>query len=125
MKVLFTGTRRMNDSSLLKLAISELPECEHQTWVHGDGPGSDGAPGCDQLVELIAESLGVEPPIKFPADWNNFGSSAGPIRNTAMVKSGADICLAFPDKESKGTWDCLRKAVAAGIPTRIYPVLSP
>jgi hypothetical protein len=36
-----------------------------------------------------------------------------------MVSLGADLCLGFPGPGSKGTWDCLRKAVDAGIPTRV------
>lgn len=43
-------------------------------------------------------------------------------RNTDMVRAGADICLAFPVRSSRGTWDCVRKAAAAGIPCRIYPI---
>lgn len=57
-----------------------------------------------------------------PANWDQYGKSAGPLRNTLMVKLGADVCLAFPAPGSRGTWDCIRKAVDAGIPTRIYPL---
>lgn len=56
------------------------------------------------------------------ADWGNLGAKAGPIRNSHMVSLGADLCLAFPAPESRGTWDCIRKAANAGIPTRIYPL---
>lgn len=46
----------------------------------------------------------------------------GPERNTEMVAAGADVCIGFPGPGSKGTWDCLRKAVDAGIPTHIHAV---
>jgi hypothetical protein len=121
MKVLFTGTRRLNDPAIIERAIDEFPIGDFELWIHGDGPGTEVSLGCDKLVDGLANDAGI-PVRKFPADWTKLGKSAGPIRNSEMVKFGADICLAFPDKDSVGTWDCLRKAVAAGIPVRIYPV---
>lgn len=56
-----------------------------------------------------------------PADWKRHGRGAGNIRNTEMVKLGADLCLGFPGPRSRGTWDCLQKAVDADIPTRVFP----
>ena len=55
-----------------------------------------------------------------PADWSTHGRAAGPIRNQQMVDRGADICLAFPTSSSIGTWDCVRRAKAAGIPVEIH-----
>ena len=43
-------------------------------------------------------------------------SCAGFIRNQRMVDSGADVCLAFPRGASNGTYDCQKRAKAAGIP---------
>ena len=37
-----------------------------------------------------------------------------------MVNAGADLCLAFPLGESRGTRDCVRRADAAGIPVLNY-----
>jgi hypothetical protein len=53
------------------------------------------------------------------ADWDRFGKRAGPIRNAEMVAAGAMLCLAFHRflPGSKGTKDCARRALAAGIPT--------
>lgn len=62
-----------------------------------------------------------------PAPWHH-GRGSGPTRNTAMVKLGADVCLAFirpctkrgcnpRPHGSHGTTDCAAKAEAAGIPT--------
>jgi hypothetical protein len=55
-----------------------------------------------------------------PADWDRYGKAAGFVRNGQMVDEGADICLAFPIGMSPGTWDCVARAQAAGIPVRIY-----
>jgi hypothetical protein len=121
MRIIFTGSRRMKSDAQIRYALYAIGPTPSQIWVHGAGPGE---PGCDELVKRLASEFGdyvkLEP---FPADWTKLGRrSAGPIRNSAMVAAGADICLAFPDNESVGTWDCLRKAVAAGIQTRIYPL---
>jgi hypothetical protein len=44
---------------------------------------------------------------------------AGPKRNQEMVQAGADLCVALHRsiEASKGTKDCVRQAMAAGIPT--------
>lgn len=57
----------------------------------------------------------------YPADWRT-GKRAGLDRNTAMVQAGAHLVLAFPGQFSRGTWDCLQKAVSAGIRPRLYPL---
>lgn len=49
-----------------------------------------------------------------PADWTRHGNRAGPIRNEEMVAAGAQLCLAFPG--GRGTADCVRRCIAAGIP---------
>lgn len=74
--------------------------------------------GVDLIAETLAElwNWDVE---RYPADWTQ-GHRGGPIRNARMVATGADQCVAFPAPGSTGTWDCVRKAVAAGIPTHVY-----
>ncbi len=56
----------------------------------------------------------------FLADWDTYGNGAGPLRNLKMVNAGADVGLAFPLGDSRGTADCIRKMQAADIPVRIY-----
>jgi len=51
----------------------------------------------------------------FKADWKTYGKAAGPIRNQALVDSGADVALVFLYGKSVGTKDCARRARAAGI----------
>jgi hypothetical protein len=50
-------------------------------------------------------------------DWKGLGNVAGPTRNREMVQAGADLCIALHRSlaSSKGTKDCVRKALAAGI----------
>lgn len=51
------------------------------------------------------------------ADWLTHGRRAGPMRNLAMVQAGriAGHLVAFPVGESRGTRDCMRQALAAGL----------
>ncbi|GII87101.1 hypothetical protein Ssi03_50910 [Sphaerisporangium siamense] len=75
----------------------------------------------DWLVHLWCQARGVQDE-PHPADWDAHGDQAGPIRNAEMVALGADECVGWPLGRSPGTWDCLRKAKAAGILTRaIHP----
>lgn len=78
--------------------------------------------GVDLIAERWAEQTSGVTQEPHPADWNRHGIGAGMIRNTEMVALGAAICLAFPARGSRGTWDCLKKAADAGIPGRVYPL---
>jgi len=57
----------------------------------------------------------VEPHV---ADRKGLGNIAGPARNREMVESGADLCIALHRtlETSRGTRDCIKQALAAGIP---------
>jgi hypothetical protein len=85
--------------------------------VHGACPQGGVDLAADQWalrqVDAVAE--------RHPADWACLGTAAGAVRNSHMVALGANLCLGFPGPRSRGTWDCLRKATNAGIPTRVFP----
>ncbi|WP_395759520.1 DUF2493 domain-containing protein [Streptomyces althioticus] len=55
----------------------------------------------------------------YEADWDKHGKAAGPIRNREMAQAGADLCLAFPLGESRGTWNCVNECKKAGIPVKV------
>lgn len=61
-------------------------------------------------------------PDPYPAQWKRFGRRAGPLRNREMVDAGADLVLAFPLRESIGTYGCMELATAAHIPVLNYGV---
>jgi len=69
---------------------------------------SGGAKGADTLAKSYAESRGI-PFLEFPAEWDKYGKSAGYIRNEDIVRA-SDVVIAFPTKNSKGTWDTVAKA---------------
>lgn len=76
------------------------------------------ARGVDTSFEsaALAWEIGT---LAHPADWNAHGKAAGPIRNSEMVKAGADLAIAFHRDlaSSRGTRDCVKKCLKAGIPT--------
>lgn len=95
------------------------PDGGRVTWAAGlRAPDPFVLHGADWYADRIAAEFGwaVE---AWPANWAHDGKAAGPIRSQAMVDTGADTCLAFPIGASGGTWDCIRRARAAGIPTTV------
>lgn len=64
------------------------------------------ARGADMLGYRLAKQFKLQLK-EFPADWNQFGLSAGFIRNEQMAKyahkHGNGVLLAFWDGKSKGT----------------------
>jgi len=136
-RILITGSRKWHDIKTISDALKEVaatdrkaalrveeyvtngapistpPDLSHITVVHG------GADGADVLAGELASILGMSVEAH-PAQWDIYGRGAGPLRNQAMVDKGADICLAFVVPHSKGTYDCIKRAKKAGIPTQIY-----
>ena len=109
MRILITGSRNWNDVETMIEVLSPYNITRDvKTLVHG------GASGADIIAGEIAAEFGwcVE---EYPADWQAHGKAAGPIRNQKMVDLGADVCLAFPLGESRGTRHCMKSAEKAGI----------
>lgn len=115
-RILITGSRHYNSYDTVHDAIiraiaehGNLDAPHLSTIVHG------GASGADEIAGRVARFLGASVEVH-PAQWAALGKKAGPIRNQEMVDAGADVCLAFPLGESRGTRGCMRAASAAGIP---------
>lgn len=109
MRVLVTGSRHWKDRTSIRTALTAYRQ-PGAVLVSGACPT-----GADALAEGIWREWGLTVE-RHPADWLRHGKAAGPIRNQQMVDAGADVCLAFPLPDSRGTQDCIRKAQAAGIP---------
>jgi hypothetical protein len=124
MKILVTGSRDWADTAAVKTMLEDQAAKrprEPVTLVHG------AAPGADTIAAMLAEQHGWQVET-FPAEWDRYGRRAGPVRNQLMVDHGADVCLVFPMPDSRGTWDCVRRARKAGIPlvycTKYIPGIS-
>jgi hypothetical protein len=106
------GSRHWTDKAAIKKALVEISTEDQEIIVmHGDYDGAD------TLADEAARELGFTPE-PYPADWDRYGGAAGPRRNQRMIDAGPHVVLAFPlpRKKNKGTRDCMKRAVKAGIP---------
>jgi len=118
MRILITGSRDWTDRDAIEAAIVKAARDAGATpqgtvIVHGK------ARGANTIAADIGRRYGclIE---GHRADWDRYGKAAGHLRNGDMVTSGADICLAFPLGESRGTRDCIDQARTAGIPVVVH-----
>lgn len=110
-RVLVCGSRHLSEDRRQEVtnALEYLWRQNPLVVIHG------AAPGADTYADRWAFHMGCEQ-VRFPADWAKYGRKAGPIRNQQMLDEGKpDIVLAFPDKDSKGTWDMVKRARQAGL----------
>lgn len=92
-KVVVAGSRDINDSELLWMAMLEAPFAATEIV-------SGGCRGVDELGEAWAE-LHMKPVKRFLANWL-LGKRAGPLRNRKMAEYG-DALVALWDGKSAGT----------------------
>lgn len=72
-----------------------------------------GAKGADRMARKWAEQKAITV-VTEEADWDQYGRSAGPIRNQVMLdKYKPDFVIAFPG--GKGTAGMIKKAREAGV----------
>lgn len=112
-RVIVTGSRHWRCDEIASLVITRLLARfgVNLVVVHGAAPGVDSA-----FAEACNDSgVDHEP---HPADWAKHGRGAGPKRNAEMVAAGAALCVAVHRDidASRGTKDCAKRCVAAGIP---------
>ena|SRR5271157_5948586 len=76
MKILITGSRNWTNRKIIEAELIKLPK--DTILVHGSAPGADSTAGS------VGKYLGfdVRP---YPANWKEFGLSAGPQRNQKML----------------------------------------
>lgn len=117
-RVIIAGDRRFNDYGFLcekcdgvlsgRIASGEV------VIVSGHARGTD----------LLGERYASEHSLRcelFPADWEKYGRSAGPIRNREMA-SHADALIAFYDGKSKGTGNMIRLARDLGLEVDVFNI---
>lgn len=117
LRLLVTGSRDFSDAAAVAAVLLGI------AFTHGPLAVRDGhcpKGGLDQLAHDFAVAHGW-PTFRTPAEWNRYGRAAGPIRNQVMVDTNPDLCVGWPDNlaSSKGTKDCLTRAVKAHIPTYV------
>ena len=121
--ILITGSRKWNDEQKIREVLERF-KGRDAVILYGC------APGADRIARDIAHRMSCESYGKphrtsfrpFPADWDKHGRKAGPMRNQEMVdclcgwRDNNSEChvFAFPLPDSRGTWDCVNRAKAAG-----------
>lgn len=115
-RILICGDRNWSNLQLIQQKLSEwLTHKSIECVIEGE------CRGADTLGRIAAERACI-PVLKFPADWKEYGKSAGPIRDQQMLKEGKPtIVLAFHNniEISKGTAHMVKIARAAGVYTEV------
>lgn len=113
MKLIIAGGRDFNNYELLETTLIHLLQ-----YVDEDIEIVSGTcDGADKLGEMFAAENNhlVK---RFPADWEKYGKSAGPLRNKQMAEY-ATHCVCFWDGQSKGTGSMIELAKRCGCNTRV------
>lgn len=81
--------------------------------------------GCVQGADKLGERYALDNCHfikRYPADWERYGKSAGPIRNREMAEYAAEkngVLFAFWDGKSKGTKNMIETAEKFGLETHV------
>lgn len=122
-RILVTGSRSWGNEPLLREVLYSVL---HEKLFEFPGSSPVLVSGaCLYGADVMAEDFWymLDLPVeRHPARWSVLGTSAGIVRNDAMVRRGADVCVAFFQHErSRGTLDCVARAKERGIPTvKVY-----
>jgi hypothetical protein len=114
-RLLVSGSRTWSDRSYLFGVLDGIHASQDVTVVI-EGEGGNADLGAKDWAGSHRIKL-----LPFPADWDHFGKSAGPIRNRHMLASGRpELVVAFWDGASPGTKDMIGAAREAGVEVWIF-----
>jgi hypothetical protein len=117
MRLLVAGGRTHGDAVHVFRQLDAIhAERPITTVIHGAAQGADTLGG----LWALAKGIPVE---AHPADWEQHGRAAGPIRNAAMLATGPDGVAAFAG--GVGTQHMVTIARKAGVPVVEYPAPLP
>ena len=101
MKVIIAGGRDFTNVTVMATTLNNLQDVDHVIEIEKLTLICGMARGADLAAYKLFSEAGL--PIKmYPADWDQYGKSAGFIRNAQMADI-ADMLIAFWDGESRGT----------------------
>ena len=98
MKVVVAGSRVISELYYVQFAIKSAN-------IYIGELVSGGANGIDKLGEQWARENNINIKL-FPADWDQYGKSAGPMRNAEMADY-CDAAIILWDGKSKGTFNMI------------------
>ena len=115
MRILVCGSRYWKNREFLYAVLDQIELDDIEAIIEGE------APGADTMAREWAESRYIgDRVLRFPADWNQFGRSAGPIRNKQMLMEGKPtLVIAFSEDlpNSRGTKNMLLQSHRAKVQT--------
>lgn len=124
MKVIIAGSRTLNKLPYVELAVAQAFNSwmskDQENWKNYLQPEivSGGAQGVDFLAKLYAKKHTLKF-TEFPAKWDEYGKSAGFVRNVQMADY-ADALIAIWDGKSKGTMHMIHTMNTRNKPVFVY-----
>ena len=118
LKVIIAGSRDFNNYKLLEECVDKC--LQRYTVADQLEIVSGGARGVDRLGERYAKERAIILKV-MPADWNQYGKSAGYKRNAEMAEY-ATHCIAFWDGVSTGTGHMIDLAKRHNLALRVVPI---
>lgn len=109
-RIAVVGSRHFQNADLVTKFIASLDDSAIVL--------SGGAQGVDTMAERCARQRSLKVEI-FTADWERYGSKAGPMRNARIVAE-ADKVVAFWDGKSRGTLNSVVQMVESGKPALVF-----
>lgn len=113
-RVIIAGSCSFADYDLLQSKCDSILSQKRVT--HNIVVVSGTARGADTLGEQYAQERGYGLQ-RFPADWQQYGRAAGPIRNRQMADN-ADALICFWNGHSPGAKNMILTARKKGLPVR-------
>jgi hypothetical protein len=111
MRVLVCGGRNYDERDLVWRTLDQYQENYGPlTIIQGGAPGADRWAREWAQRQTPAQEVTL---VSVPADWEKWGTAAGPKRNQMMLDQKPDIVLAFPG--GRGTADMIARTEQAGV----------
>ena len=117
MRILVCGGRDFKDYNLVTEVLDKITMPNNELL---PDPNLVLIHGCYDGADMLGDRWAVNNYVQieeYPADWDQFGRAAGPIRNRQMLKEGKpDLVVAFPGGD--GTADMVKISKKAEIEVR-------
>lgn len=114
MRVLITGSCAWKDSEKIMTRLGRLPAgC---TIIHGCAAGVDTIAG--KCAEILGHTVEEYPPIPALYGVETHGEACE-ARNIAMTEANPDLCIAFWNGKSFGTFHTMYNALIRKVPVDV------